>query len=124
MAKTKEARPFYVGVWQPMHNNIEGNIGSVRAMTVIAQKRKSAILKACRRQYWPDKLFIPPDSLVELDEEATHFFVAFFPSGAAVGKIVIVQAKKKKDVWDQLPDKFNRRPAWVEELKTHKSSNW
>ncbi len=124
MAKTKEARPFYVGVWQPMHNNIEGNIGSVRAVTVIAQDRKAAILKAARRQYWPDKLFVPPDRLVELDKEATRFFVAFFPSGAAVGKIVIVQARTKKDVWGQLPTRLRRRPAWVEEIKTHKSENW
>lgn len=124
MAKTiiKRVAPrdFDVDVWQPMFNNSEGNIGSLRVVKVFARDRQTAILEAAHRYYWPDKLFMPPERYIILQENAQNFYVAFYPSGAAVGRVFLVQARTKKQVWDELPSESGKNPAWVERIATHR----
>lgn len=119
--KRVATRDFVVDVWKPMCNRIEGNIGSMRVVRVVASNRQTAILRAVQQHYWPDKLFVPPERIIGLDKQANNLFIAFFPRGAAVGKIFLVQARTKKQVWSELPSKIGRRPAWVERIATHRA---
>lgn len=114
-------RGFKVDVWQPMFNRTEGNIGSMRVVRVVASNRQTAILEAAHRYYWPDKLFMPPERHIILSVGGKEFFIAFFPYGAAVGKIFLVQAQTKRQVWAELPGKIGKNPAWVERIATHRA---
>lgn len=119
---TTTLRGFMVDLWQPRYNHLDGNHGSIKVIEVVAFCRQEAILTATRRYYWPNKLFIPPEQIVTLDERARQFYIAFRPHGAAVGKVFLVQARTKQQVWDELPAKIGgKRPAWVEKISTHRA---
>lgn len=127
----KTNHQFKVCVWEPIYNRRERNLGSLRLWQVEAKNRDEAIELAFVDYYYTSNgKELPSDCVIEYVYEADgtwKYFVAFTPTGQAVGKAYLLKIKtykrqpKDREVWGAAQYLLHRRPAWIESMTLSKS---